>query len=134
MSGDHPVVLFDGVCNFCNGTVNWLIDHDPDGILRFATLQSEWAARFFAAREPPDGRSGTIVFVERDVVSDQSTAVARILRHLPGLRWLGTVLLRVPRPVRDGLYGAFASRRYAWFGRRPECRIPEPGVRERFLE
>ncbi|MCL2449268.1 MAG: thiol-disulfide oxidoreductase DCC family protein [Polyangiaceae bacterium] len=130
-----PVVLFDGVCNLCNGWVNFVIDRDPRGTLRFASLQSEAGARLLesvgATRDPLS--LDTIVLVDGGRVYERSTAVLRVVRHL---RWpwsWAVALLVVPRPIRDSVYRWVASHRYSWFGRSEVCRVPTPELRARFL-
>jgi predicted DCC family thiol-disulfide oxidoreductase YuxK len=136
----HAVVLFDGVCNLCNGFVQFVIPRDPDGYFRFAALGSEAAARVLStARHAPHAPHGgplvdSIVLVEDGVVYVRSAAALRIARHL-GFPWvLGYGLTILPRPLRDEIYDLVARRRYRWFGRRETCMVPGPGVRDRFLD
>jgi predicted DCC family thiol-disulfide oxidoreductase YuxK len=128
-----PIVLFDGVCNVCNGGVNFIIDHDAGGRIRFAALQSdagqELLGRFGLSRTALD----TLVLVEGDRVSLRSTAALRIARYLDGWwRYLSALLL-VPAFLRDPAYDLLAGNRYRWFGKRDACRVPTPAVRARFL-
>src|SRR3954469_11299892 len=129
------VVLFDGVCNLCNGSVNFLIDRDPAGALRFASLQSAEGSKLLESlgyrRNPGD--PDTLVLVENGRVYERSTAVLRALRHLQGGWRLLALFLVVPRALRDSLYRAVAARRYQWFGRAEVCRVPTPELRARFL-
>lgn len=129
------VVLFDGVCNLCNGTVQFIIDRDPAARFRFASLQSEAAARVLRAhgREPPPGDPESVVLVEGGRVYERSDAALRIARAL-GLPWsLAGLGLLLPRALRDGIYRFVARRRYRWFGREESCRVPTPALRARFL-
>jgi predicted DCC family thiol-disulfide oxidoreductase YuxK len=133
----HAVVLFDGVCNLCNGLVQFVIPRDPDGYFQFAALSSEAAARVFSTAG--DGRhrgplADSIVLVEEGVLYVRSAAALRIARRL-GFPWvLGYGLMIVPPPLRDALYDLVARRRYRWFGRRETCMVPGPGIRDRFLD
>jgi predicted DCC family thiol-disulfide oxidoreductase YuxK len=127
------VVLFDGVCNFCNSAVNFIIDRDPAGYFRFAPLQSEAAERILAGCELPSGFLDNILLVENGNCYRGSTAALRILRRLRGPSALLYMLVLIPRPIRDALYDWFARRRYRWFGKRSECSIPSPEIRARFL-
>jgi predicted DCC family thiol-disulfide oxidoreductase YuxK len=136
VSGEHPVVLFDGVCNVCNRAVNFIIDRDPEGTFRFASLQSE-AGRAMVqgfGRTIPQGDPETIVVVDRSRLYEQSDAMLRIARHMRGAWPLLTALLVVPRPLRDVLYRWAAARRYKWFGKSDTCRVPTQELRARFLE
>lgn len=135
---EAPLVLFDGVCNLCNGAVNYVIDHDPEGIFRFGSLQSAEARPHLercGVEAPGEDRPpGSIVLVEGDRCYTRSTAALRIARRLDGPARLlyGAILL--PRFFRDAIYDWIAARRYAWFGRRDSCRLPTPELAGRFLE
>lgn len=134
-STDRPVVLFDGVCNMCNGLAAFVIARDPaPGRFRFAPLQSasgQWVLRRHGLRTDD---FDTFVLVEGERAFVRSTAALRLLRRL-GLPWslLSAVLTLVPRPLRDAAYGWVARNRYAWFGKRDACMVPAPDVRSRFL-
>ena len=131
----QSVVLFDGVCNFCNGAVNFIIDRDRKGRFRFAPLQSEAAAALLKqnGREVPAGDPDTLILVEDGKVYERSTAALRIARGLR-MPWpLFYALIIVPRPLRDFFYRVFARNRYRWFGRSDSCRMPTPELRARFL-
>lgn len=131
----EPVVLFDGVCNFCNGAVQFIVDHERDRTLRFASLQSDVAKDLLAnaGLAPPEGDPETIVLVEGDRALTHSSAALAIARRLRApWSWLA-VLVLVPRPVRDFFYRWFARNRYRWFGKTDQCRVPTPELRARFL-
>jgi predicted DCC family thiol-disulfide oxidoreductase YuxK len=129
----HPVVLFDGVCNLCNGVVRFLIERDPAARFRFAALQSE-AGRALLARHALDPDAlDSFVLVDADGAHARSSAVLRVARELPApWRWLW-LAIAIPRPLRDALYDFLARRRYRWFGRRDACMVPTPALRQRFL-
>jgi predicted DCC family thiol-disulfide oxidoreductase YuxK len=128
-----PVVLFDGVCNFCNGTVNFLIRQDREKKLRFAALQSEAGQALLREHGLPTGEFGSFVFIEAGKAYTASTAGLRLYRHLPWYwRWT-QIFWIVPRPLRDAVYNWIARNRYRWFGKKNACMIPTPDMRERFL-
>lgn len=140
-----PTLLFDGTCHFCDGAVQFIVDHERDDRLRFAPLQSELASALLAATvgDSETGRlragmngSGdpdTLVLVEGGRAYTYSAGALRTARHLRWpWRWLG-VLVVIPRPVRDALYRWFARHRYRWFGKSETCRVPSPELRRRFL-
>ncbi len=130
----RPVILFDGVCNLCNGFVQFVIARDPQARLSFASLQSDAAARLLARTPLAASRGESLVFIEGGRMFTRSTAALRILRAL-GFPWsLGYALIAVPRPIRDWVYDRVARNRYAWFGRRDVCMVPTPELRRRFLE
>lgn len=127
------MVLFDGDCAVCHAGVNFLLDHDVEGRLRYAALQGPYAAEV-RARTPdwPEGLD-SLVLVEPGRTSWYSTGVLRMASYLPApWRW-ATVLLWVPRPLRDAAYRAFAAVRYRVFGRVERCRVPRAAEVGRFL-
>jgi predicted DCC family thiol-disulfide oxidoreductase YuxK len=138
------VVLFDGVCNFCDASVNFLIEHDHKNYFKFAPLQSEAGTKLAAeyrlssatARpNPPDDLIpiDSVILIEDGKAYTHSTAALRILKDL-GLPWsLMYVFVVVPKPVRDWFYRLFAKNRYRMFGRKDQCMLPSPEVRARFL-
>jgi len=133
-SSEHALILFDGVCNLCNGAVNFVIDRDPEGYFRFAPLQSEPAQEHLKGISISSNDLDTIVLIEDGTPYVRSTAALRIARHLTTPWPLCALFLAVPRSLRDAVYRWIASHRYDWFGRRDQCRIPTPAVRNRFLE
>ena len=131
------LVLFDGVCGFCDDAVQWLIAHDPAGRLHYAPLQGETAARLRRLHPEIPVDLDTLVLVEsehgRSRVYLRSQAIlrtcAQLARPWRWLAWLGWL----PRALAEAAYRFFARRRYRWFGRLEACRIPDAGVRSRFL-
>jgi predicted DCC family thiol-disulfide oxidoreductase YuxK len=142
---EGPVVLFDGVCNLCNAAVQFMIDRDRAGVLRFAPIQSELgkellektmgAEKATSIREGATGNGDpdTLVLVDGDKAFIKSGAALRIARRLTfPWSWL-VVGLAVPYPIRDLFYVFVAKNRYRWFGKSDTCRIPTPELRARFL-
>jgi predicted DCC family thiol-disulfide oxidoreductase YuxK len=132
------IVLYDGVCGFCNGSVRWLIERDSDARLRYAPLQGETAAALRARHPEIPTELDTIVFVEGGPSGERvwlrSAAVFRVLRELPPpWRWVARLRWLLPQSVWDVAYRAFARRRYRWFGRLEACPIPSAELRARFL-
>ena len=129
----HAVVLFDGVCNLCNGFVRFVIPRDPPGHIRFAALQSEAARRLMAQTGLTADGADSIVLVEGQRAFVRSEAALRIARQLrfPWPMLYGLVI--VPRPLRDWAYDVVARNRLRWFGRRDVCMVPGPETRDRFL-
>jgi predicted DCC family thiol-disulfide oxidoreductase YuxK len=129
-----PIVLFDGVCRFCNAGVNFLIDRDPKARLRFAALQSPTGQGLLKKFGLRTTRFDTLVLVEGDHCYVRSTAAIRIAAHLDGFWWLTSGALFVPSFLRDFAYDVLARNRYRWFGTLDACRVPTPEVRSRFLD
>jgi len=129
----ESIVLFDGVCNFCDQAVMFIVDRDRRGHFAFAPLQSRTAARLLS-RHGLSTSLSTMVLVDGERVYTQSSAALRIARKLDGLWPLLSVLWLIPKPLRDAAYGYFAAHRYQWFGRLDACRVPTPELRRRFLD
>lgn len=129
---DRPVVLFDGVCNLCNSFVNFIMDRDG-GEFRFASIQSEAGADLMRDAGLSPEEMETFVVVDGEEVYTKSTAALVVSRRL-GLPYsLMYVFVVVPSFLRDPFYDFVASRRYSWFGKRDECRVPDEETKDRFL-
>ena len=131
---DPGIVLFDGVCNLCVSSVQFVLRRDRRAYYRFAALQSEVGEQLLRRHgiDPPAGES--VVLIERGHVYTQSDAALRIARRLSGLWPLLGVLAVLPRPLRDRLYLWIAAQRYRWFGRRDTCWVASPQARGRFID
>ena len=136
-------MLFDGVCNFCDASVNFVIEHDRDGYFKFAPLQSDagtkLAAEYGIASATVEHHDAgvnpidSLILVEEGKAFTHSTGALRIARRLSApWSWL-YVFIVVPSPIRDFFYRLFAKFRYRLFGKKDECMIPTPEVRARFL-
>ncbi len=130
---DHPIILFDGVCNFCNGAVNFTIKREKQNKIRFAALQSDAGRQLVQQYGLPVDDMRSFLFVENGKVYNRSTAALKVCRYLSGLWPLCYGLIIVPAFIRNGVYNWIAKNRYKWFGERQECMIPTPEVRARFL-
>lgn len=130
---EGPILLYDGVCGLCDRTVQWVLRHDPDGTMRFATLQGA-IGRAAVARAPELTQVDSVVLLHKDGAWIRSTAVLEVLRYVGGAWSLALAAYVIPRPVRDWAYNAVARRRYRIFGRYDTCPIPSPGTRARFLD
>jgi predicted DCC family thiol-disulfide oxidoreductase YuxK len=127
------VVLFDGVCNLCNGFVRFAIPRDPHRHLRFAALDSPAAIRLMTAAGVAPGSIDSVVLIDGGRAFVRSAAVLRIARRLRFPWPLVYGLVVVPRPVRDWMYDVVARHRLGWFGRREACLVPGPETQDRFL-
>ncbi|MEO6049875.1 MAG: thiol-disulfide oxidoreductase DCC family protein [Pyrinomonadaceae bacterium] len=126
------IILFDGVCNFCNGAVNFIISHDREKKFKFAPLQSEIGEKLWKKFEIGDDVD-SIILIENEKAYLHSTAGLRVTKTLGGIWALGYVFIIVPAFIRDYLYRLFARNRYRLFGRQDACMLPTTDVRERFL-
>ena len=130
----NPVILFDGVCNLCNGSILFILNRDPSGIFRFAPLQSETGKNPLSKFDLPNDKLDSIILVENNEYYLRSTAELKILQRLGALWKIVYVFMLVPRPVRDYIYDIVARNRYKWYGKRAECMIPSSDIESRFLE
>ena len=127
------IVLFDGVCNFCNGSVNFIIARDSAGYFKFSPLQSEIGEELMAKHGIDKTDTDSVILIEDEQAYTHSTGALRIARKLDGI-WSWTYAFRiVPRPIRDFFYKTFAKYRYRLFGRQDACMMPTPEIRARFL-
>lgn len=128
------LILFDGVCNLCNGSVRFVLKRDRHDRFRFAPLQSEVAHAYLPGPTSADPALSSMILVEDGQVYMRSDAALRIARRLTGGWPLLYGLMVLPRFLRDGLYNFIARHRYAWFGKRSTCMVPNEDVAHRFLE
>ena len=126
-------MLFDGVCNFCNATVNFVIEHDTVGFFKFAPLQSEIGEELIAKHGIDTAETDSVIVVEDNKAYTHSSAALRIAKRLDGAWSWATVFKIVPRSVRDLMYKVFARYRYRMFGKQDACMVPTPETRARFL-
>ena len=131
---DDPVLLFDGVCNLCNSSVDFIVRHDPDGRVKFASLQSRTGRRLLRKGGLPADYDASLVLIEDDRFYTSSDAALRVARYLRA-PWSWASVLRVfPRWLRDTVYRWVSRNRYDWFGKRDTCRLPTPEERDRFID
>lgn len=129
----QPIILFDGVCNFCNASINFIIRHDRKKLFRFAALQSETGQQILRQYSLPTESFGSFVLVEGGKVFLKSTAGLKVYNRLPWY-WKWTQLGWIaPKFLRDAVYDLIAKNRYKWFGKKETCMLPAPEVRSRFL-
>ena len=129
-----PVILFDGVCNLCNSSVQYVIRHDPKKIFRFASLQSPYAQKILADFHLPVNDFNSFVLFENNTVYTRSTAALKVAKRLSGWIKILWVFLIVPKFIRDAVYNIIAKNRYKWFGKREACWVPTPELKSLFLD
>ena len=140
MTSSEPIILYDGVCGLCNRLVQFLLRHDKHGRLRFASLQSDFAAKVLSRHGIDAKDLDTLHVVEHydqpdERVLQRSDAILRAGRELGGIwSWLATLGKAVPRPLRDLFYRIVARNRYRMFGKYDTCMLPDPNQRSRFLD
>lgn len=126
------VILFDGVCNFCNASINFIIDRDAARRFRFSSLQSDFGQRLLAENNRQLTDFDTVLLLREGKLYEKSDAALEIARYLKGWSWL--YLFRfVPRFIRDFFYDIIAKNRYRLFGKSESCRIPTPEEKKLFV-
>lgn len=130
---DHPVIIFDGVCNLCNGAVNFIIVRDTSANFQFAPMQSESAKELLTILKLSSDNLDSIILIENDKHYIKSTAALRICKKLGALWPLLYFFILIPRPIRDYFYDIVAKNRYGWFGKREKCMVPSTEIESRFL-
>ncbi len=130
----HPnLILFDGVCNFCNFWVNFIIDRDSKAFFKFTAVQSDTARQILKSNNIDAIKIDSIVLVINGKIFFKSSAAFQIARKLDGFWKLLYIFIIIPPFMRDGIYDFIASNRYKWFGKRETCRIPTDDEKHRFI-
>ena len=130
---NQAVILFDGVCNLCNGFVQFVIKHDRQGYFKFTALQSVAGQEILRATDLANNPLGTVVLVENGKVFVRSTAALKILARLDGWWPIAYAAIILPAFLRDLIYVGIARNRYRWFGKQESCMLPTPELKSRFL-
>ena len=128
------IIFFDGVCNLCNWSVQFIIKHDKKSIFSFASLQSDFAKKRLAHANGQDIIYSSVVYCYNDLILTRSDAILKIIEGLNGYWRFLSVLKVVPKSWRDGVYDVIANNRYRWFGKRHKCMLPSAEISSRFLD
>ncbi|MGV0923314.1 thiol-disulfide oxidoreductase DCC family protein [Empedobacter tilapiae] len=130
----RKIILFDGICNLCNQSVQFVIEHDDKNQFQFASLQSDFGQNFLKENNLDATQFDSVVFIEDDKFYTKSSAALKISKYLDGITsWL-TIFMIVPKPLRDVVYSFIAKNRYRWFGKQESCWLPTPELKAKFLE
>ncbi len=127
------VILFDGVCNFCNSTINFVIEHDEKDIYKFASLQSDIGQEYLKKHNLPLDDFDTFVLIDDGKFYVSSTAALLVAKDLNSIVKYLYIFLLIPRPIRDMVYKLIAKNRYSIFGKSDSCRIPTEKEKNKFL-
>ncbi|MCW9705648.1 thiol-disulfide oxidoreductase DCC family protein [Fodinibius salsisoli] len=130
----QKIILFDGVCNLCNGAVTFIIKRDKKDRFRYAALQSEVGKKLTDSYKVDTEEVDSIILIEGDSYYTKSSAALRIARHLSGGYPLLYGLVILPAFIRDWMYDGIAKNRYRWFGKRESCMVPTPELKAKFLD
>jgi len=128
------IILFDGVCNLCNASVNFIIKHDKKEYFKFASLQSDVAKDLLLHFNSKKIKKESIILIEDKKFYQKSTAALRISKKLNGGYKLLYLFIIIPTFIRDLVYSYIAKNRYKWFGKKNNCIIPNQKIKKRFLD
>ncbi|WP_117883364.1 thiol-disulfide oxidoreductase DCC family protein [Aureibaculum luteum] len=130
---NKSIILFDGVCNLCNSSVQFIITRDKNNHFIFASLQSDAAQDILLHFKKNNSDFDSIILIDNGKIHDKSSAILKVSRKLGGLWKYSYVFIIVPKFIRDFFYTLIAQNRYKWFGKKDSCMIPTKELKERFL-
>jgi len=130
----HPIILFDGVCNLCNGAVQFVIKHDKNKLFKFASLQSTFGQQTLTENHLSNVILNSFILLENGKLYTKSTAALRVIKKLDKGWPLLYVFMIVPPIIRNAVYTWIANNRYKWFGKQESCWLPTPDLKARFIQ
>jgi predicted DCC family thiol-disulfide oxidoreductase YuxK len=133
MMNEHPIILFDGVCNLCSSAVQWILDKDTKGLFRFASLQSEIGQNLLKKHSIDTQKMNSVVLIFNDKAHTHSDAALEIVGKLDGFWHHLSIFKWVPRFLRDAVYNFIAVNRYRFFGKKEQCWLPTKELKSRFF-
>ena len=129
---DKPVILFDGVCNLCSGSVQFILKRDKEKKFLFASLQSEYGQKLLQKFHLPTNTFNSFILYQDEKIFTRSTAALKMFQQLKGWKWV-RIFWVVPKFPRDAVYNLIAKNRYKWFGKKEECWVPTEELKARFI-
>ena len=132
-NSNQKIILFDGVCNLCNTSVNFVIEHDKKNIFKFAALQSDMGKKLAIENNIYIADTDSIILIDGDSSYIKSTAALYISKELSGAYPLLYAFMIIPKYLRDLIYNYIAKNRYKWYGKKESCMIPSPTLKDKFL-
>ena len=127
------IIFFDGICNLCNGAVNFVINKDKNNVFKFASLQSVMGQEILKSMNLPLCNYNSFIYISEGIIYTKSTAALHVIKKLPGLISLLYIFIIVPKILRDGVYTTISKYRYAIWGKSSECLIPGKDIKAKFL-
>ena len=131
---NNPIILFDGICNLCNRSILVIIKNDHKKLFRFASLQGKLGHEVLKKHQLSADQLHSFILLEGDSIYTKSSGALRIFRELGGGWKLLYGFIIIPRFIRDAVYNFVSRNRYKWYGKREECMVPTPELKERFLD
>lgn len=132
-TNNKNIVVFDGLCNFCQGSVDFIIKRDPKKRFTFASAQSQSGQEIIRKFNVPEVGEDTFLLVKKNTCFFRTNAALEISKELSGFWYLFYVFKIIPRPIRDYWYDVFAKNRYNWFGKKHSCLVSTQDTKDRFL-
>jgi predicted DCC family thiol-disulfide oxidoreductase YuxK len=133
MSNNYKIILFDGVCNLCNGAVTYIIKRDKKNVFKFAALQSEIGQQLISKFNIDTSKVDSIILIDGEKHYTKSSAALHIAKQLSGAYPLLFGFMVVPKFIRNSVYDYIAKNRYKWFGKKESCMIPTVELKSKFL-
>lgn len=133
MSQSKSIIFFDGVCNLCNASIDFIIRNDKNDQFLVGALQDDFSKKILSKFDVKDDYLDSLVLIQDSKVFYRSTAALKISKHLAGLWPIFYPLLILPKWLRDPVYDWIGKNRYKWFGKKNTCRLPKPEERAKFL-
>jgi predicted DCC family thiol-disulfide oxidoreductase YuxK len=130
----HPVILFDGVCNLCSSSVQFVIKRDKKDVFRFASLQSSFGQALLKNNNMPTIGFNSFILFDRKKIYTKSTGALMVAKKLGGVLSLLYFFIIIPSFIRDSIYDFIARNRYKWFGKKEECWIPTDELKNKFFD
>ncbi|MBI1781404.1 MAG: thiol-disulfide oxidoreductase DCC family protein [Sphingobacteriales bacterium] len=131
---EKKIVLFDGVCNLCSSSVQFILKRDKKDQFLFGSLQGNYGQQVLKQNNLPADTFNSFMLLEGDKLYTRSSGALRMLKYLGGGWSLLYIFIIVPKFIRDALYNLIAANRYKWFGKKNECWLPKPEWKEKFLD
>lgn len=129
----HKIILFDGVCNLCNSSIQKVIENDDKNIFQFASLQSDFGQGFLKKNDFNQDEFNSIILIDGEKFYTQSDAALRIGKELKGIYKISKYLLWIPKFIRNTVYKYISRNRYNWFGKKESCWLPTPELKQKFI-
>lgn len=133
MEAQPPIILFDGLCNLCNSSVQFIIKHDDKALFKFASLQSDIGQALLKQYGLAAQNINSIILIQQGAAYYKSTAALKVAMQLNGLVKLLYIGIIIPAFIRNTVYDVIAKNRYKWFGKKDSCMLPTPHLKNRFL-
>ena len=131
---EKPILLFDGVCNLCNSTVQFVLKRDKKHYFKFASLQSNYGQLFLKKNKLPTSIYDTFILIEGNSYTIKSSAILKVFKQLSSLWPVLYIFIIIPKIIRDALYNIIAKNRYHIFGKKDSCMIPDKEILSRFMD